>query len=316
MWILLAVLTAVFSAGREALMKVAMEDDDEFALVFLIGIITAILLAPAAAIAGIPELNRTFWLALAGSGCINAIALVLIARAVHRSDLSLVSPLKSLTPLFMLLTAPLILAEFPNAQGLLGVVVIVAGTYLLNVRERGRGALAPFRALLRDPGARLMLLVAFLYSISASLDKVGVVNSTPLFWGAAIHLFIALAVLPRALPALGRSFKGSVENGSAGKEPAENRPAEASGSPADRPGGWRWRRWGWITAAGVATALTIAAQMTALTLTLAAYVIAIKRTSILFAVLAGHLFFGERSLKERLAGASIMLCGFLLITLA
>jgi uncharacterized membrane protein len=55
--------------------------------------------------------------------------------------------------------------------------------------------------------------------------------------------------------------------------------------------------------------------MSALNLTLVAYVISIKRTSAVLAVLWGMLFFGESDIRQRFIGASIMLAGLVLITL-
>jgi len=47
----------------------------------------------------------------------------------------------------------------------------------------------------------------------------------------------------------------------------------------------------------------------------AACVIGVKRTSVVFAVVFGGFFFGERDVARRLAGAGLMLVGVLLITL-
>jgi uncharacterized membrane protein len=69
-----------------------------------------------------------------------------------------------------------------------------------------------------------------------------------------------------------------------------------------------------VLLAGVFTAVAAAAQMTALTLTLAAYVIAVKRTSTLFGVFLGAALFGETRIRERLLGALVMLAGFILLT--
>ena len=52
------------------------------------------------------------------------------------------------------------------------------------------------------------------------------------------------------------------------------------------------------------------------TLTLVAYVIAIKRTSVCFGVLWGHLIFHEKGMKERLTGAVVMVLGVVLIVLS
>jgi uncharacterized membrane protein len=66
---------------------------------------------------------------------------------------------------------------------------------------------------------------------------------------------------------------------------------------------------------GFFCALTVIFQMLAVSLTLVAHVIAIKRTSTMMSVLWGFLVFKEAGFKERLLGASIMIAGVLLISL-
>ena len=56
--------------------------------------------------------------------------------------------------------------------------------------------------------------------------------------------------------------------------------------------------------------------MTAINLTLVAYVISIKRTSTIMSVFAGYLVFKEKGVKERLIGTVIMIIGVLFITLS
>lgn len=67
---------------------------------------------------------------------------------------------------------------------------------------------------------------------------------------------------------------------------------------------------------GLFSALTLIFQMTAISLTLVAYVISIKRTSAVMSVLFGHLIFKEEGVRERLAGAIIMVIGVLFIALS
>jgi drug/metabolite transporter (DMT)-like permease len=66
---------------------------------------------------------------------------------------------------------------------------------------------------------------------------------------------------------------------------------------------------------GFFSALTVIFQMLAVSLTLVAHVIAIKRTSTMLSVLWGFLIFKEAEVKERLLGAGIMVAGVLLISL-
>jgi drug/metabolite transporter (DMT)-like permease len=288
MWTLLALTAALGTAAREALMKSVMRDGDAVAVAFLISAIAAALLLPAGLLLTGPGVSDGFWAALIVSGCINAAAAVMTARAVHVSDLSLVSPLQALTPIFMIGTGMIVLRELPPLSGALGIVVIVAGAYVLNVREPVRSVLAPFRALLREPGARLFLGVAAIFAVSGVYDKVGVTASAPLLWAGALNAFVGTA--------LGGALLVRREGGRAA--------AVLRRAPAR------------VLLAGLVVAIALAAQMSALPLTLAAYVIAVKRTSVLFSVLAGALLFRERSLMPRLTGAAIMLAGFVLVTLA
>ncbi len=55
--------------------------------------------------------------------------------------------------------------------------------------------------------------------------------------------------------------------------------------------------------------------MSAISIGLVPYVIAIKRTSIVLSVIWGGLFFGERGIRQRLLGAVVMLAGVVCITL-
>jgi len=57
-------------------------------------------------------------------------------------------------------------------------------------------------------------------------------------------------------------------------------------------------------------------HMIALSMTLVAYVVALKRLSGLVAVLLGHFFLKEPNIRERFLGALIMFLGVLFILLA
>jgi uncharacterized membrane protein len=50
-------------------------------------------------------------------------------------------------------------------------------------------------------------------------------------------------------------------------------------------------------------------QMTSLSMALASYVLSIKRSGAIFAVLLGYLAFREGTLGPRLVGAAVVVCG-------
>jgi drug/metabolite transporter (DMT)-like permease len=232
----------------------------------------------------LPQLGPEFWTALLVSGSLNVVATVLYMKAIKASDLSLTVPMVAFSPLFLLLTSPLLLGETSGLGGTAGVFLIVAGAYRLKAGENKAGLLGPLRALLAERGPRLMLLVALLWSVSANFDKIGVRNSSPLLWAAALNMFIAAALSPLVL----------------------HRRRGKKLSPDDLKG---------LFLIGTAGGLGSICQMTAITLTLVPYVIAIKRTSILMSGLWGHLRLGEAGLRERAPAALLMAAGVALLTI-
>lgn len=307
MWVALALVTALFTALRDTASKEATRGMDSVTVALGIAMVPALGIG-AIVLAGDPAMPTSgFLLALAISGGINAVATPLVVYSLRRSDMSLVAPLTSLTPLFMVPIAGLALGEWPSPLGVAGVLVIVAGAYLLNVSDRTAGPLAPILALARDPGARAMLAVAFLWSISATFDKVGTQASSPLLWAAALHAVVAVTLAPLAARNWLQRRRDSA--------PATTVPTAPPTTPTATP--TARRRFSppvAVLLAGAFTAVAAAAQMTALTMTLAAYVIAVKRTSTLFGVFLGAALFAETRTRERLLGAAIMLAGFVLLT--
>lgn len=292
-WLLLALFTGAGVAVRDAVLKRGSGAFDEYRTILGISVTTALLLAVPFLFVPFPPLGPRLVEALIGSGVPNIVAYVLLAKAVKLSDLSLVAPLMGLTPLFLLVTSPIIVGEVPGPLGVAGVVLIVIGTYVLNARDIRRGPLEPLRAVARDPGARLMLGVAFIWSISANYDKIGIEASSALAWPLLLNLVIALTI---GVIVASRGRRG------------------LHAALPDRPRPRRRESW-YVAAGGAVNAASLVAQMTALTLTLVPYVIAVKRTSVLFSVLIGALLFREQRIRERAAGAVLILAGVVLFAL-
>jgi uncharacterized membrane protein len=108
---------------------------------------------------------------------------VLYLKAIKSDDLSLTVPFIGFSPLFLLFTSFIISDERPAFQGVIGVLLMVAGAYFFQFKEKKKNFLAPFTALLKLRGPKMMLLIAFLWSISSNFDKIGIKNSSPVFLG-------------------------------------------------------------------------------------------------------------------------------------
>ncbi len=244
---------------------------------------TTLFLSMAVAVTGVPEVSAGFWWSLAVTGPLAAITLFLYVKSLELSDLSLSVPMLATTPLFLLATSPLMLGEYPDVWGMAGVLCIVAGSYLLNISRWREGPLEPFKALLRDRGPRLMLVVAFLWSISANIDKIGLRNSSPVFWITCAFGITAIFLTPIVWKTAGRNLTQV------------------------------WTKPWYLLATGLLEALTCVCQMYALTMTLVPYVIGVKRLSAVVAVLLGGIVLREEKLRERLLGSTLMVAGVFLI---
>ncbi len=233
-----------------------------------------------------PSLNTTFWLATLGSAILNIIASLLYFKALRLAPLSLLAPIVTLTPVILLVTSPLMTKEIPSLVGILGVIVSVIGAYILQSNLRNEGFWRPLTSLVRDPGPRNMLGVAVLWGFSSPLDKIGVVNSSPLVYSTIIHILLCVAFVPLLLRS---KFKMEL---------------------------FQWNGLWRFATVGVFSGLTSIFQMTAISLAHVAYVISVKRTSSLFGIVWGKMLFKEKEIQRRFLGGAIMLAGTILILFA
>ena len=284
-WFILAFLTAFFESMKDVFSKKSLKDIDEYVVAWALRFFALPFVLPLLFFIEIPSLNNQFWLALIVGGTLNVITTILYIKAIKLSDLSITMPIVTFTPLFLLITSPLIVGEFPTISGVIGILLIVIGAYTLNLKKKSEGYFAPFKALLKEKGPRLMLIVAFIWSITANFDKVGVVNSSSLFWVVSINIFIAAFLSPIMLYKSRSNIKQTLNIQT-------------------------------LLPVGLFSGLIHITQMTAISLTLVAYVIAIKRTSTIMSVLWGWLIFKEKGIKERLLGTVIMVLGVLFIALS
>lgn len=131
-----------------------------------------------------------------------------------------------------------------------------------------------------------MLIVAFLWSITANIDKIGVTESSPVHWAFAKDFVIMLMLFPVMLWKSAKPFSSI------------------------------WSRTGPLFVIGALRAGSVISQMVAIQFVLVSYVIAIKRTSALFVIFWGFLFLHEKAyIKSRLAGVAVILAGLAFIVL-
>ena len=286
LWVLYALLSAFSFATADAFTKKASDDLDNYVLIlsrFFYGapfILLLLLFIPT------PKIEAGFWLALIALLPFEILAWVLYIKALKSNQISLVLPFLSFTPAFLVIISFLMLGEIPSLMGLFGIALVVAGAYILNLKNLNGNLFEPFRTILREKGSLYMLIVAFLFSITSSLSKILVQKSSPLFSSAAYLATMALSFLAISFFASKKNI-GQLKTGFKGLLPV-----------------------------GIFYALMVIFHNLAITLTIVPYMMSIKRTSSIFSVLYGHFWFKDENIKMRGFGALIMLLGAVLIILS
>ncbi|MEW6218492.1 MAG: DMT family transporter [Thermodesulfobacteriota bacterium] len=281
-WLFLALVAALGQSAGDVLSKRLSREVSDLANVWIRFLYAAPFCLAALLAVEWPSLDRVFWLALAAALPLEITAWLLYLRAIRLSPLGLTIPFLGLTPVFLLVVPRLILGEEVSAQGAAGVLAVATGIYVLNLGQARTGLLEPIRAIGREPGSRLMVLVAVLFSLTATLGKLLIQHSSPLFVAGFYAPVVALALAPWA-----------------------------ASRPQVRQEACRWPGLG--LAIGITVAVMAVAHFAAVSRAPVAYMIGVKRVSLLLSTLWGWLFFREPQAASRLLGAAVIVAGVFLI---
>lgn len=288
-WLPLALTCALALALADAATKRFLADYAAADLVMVRFGLTAILLLPMLWLEPPTMPTMAFWYWMGAALPLEVLAEVLYVLAIRDSPLSLTLPYLAFTPVLVTVSGYLLLGETVTAQGFAGILLVVMGAYLLNLEHarfwRPRTWFAPLVAIVRERGSRYMLGVAVIYGVTSVLGK-GAMQSMPgPGFGAFYFAIVGLATMivfafwqPGSLQTLLRP-----------------RPAH-------------------LVVAGLMGAMIITHFM-ALALVETAYMISVKRVSILIGILLGAVFFAERHLARNLVAGSMMVVGVALIAL-
>ena len=288
-WFLLALACAYLTSTGEAFSKFLMRQNDEWTTGCATILVSLPFITPLLIGRDTFPWSMDLLLLLCVQIPFEVLAYYLYLKAIRISPLSISVPYLSFTPVFTILTAGIVLGESISSQGLLGILMVTVGAYVLNLERTAYHPLAPLKAIVKSPGSRHMLLVALIWSLTSTLGKRGVQLSDPVFFG--VFYMLALSV-PLTVIAGWRVKRNVASVNLKGRNAL------------------------WLALAGLVTALAMIAHFHAIQLVPVAYMISVKRTSLIFSVLYGGLIFRERHIRLRLLGTCIMLSGVAVIYLA
>ena len=283
MWIVLSLLTALFYALGGAWTKKIMTRLDRYTVTWAMFAFALPIVAAVVIFTGIPEIKPKFYWGGAGTLLLNMVAFTMFVKALKLSPLSLTFPFLSFTPVFLIFTGFIFLGEMPTPRAMAGVVFTAAGAYVLNLGRIKEGFFAPVKAVVSEKGSLLMLGVSFIWSFAATFDKVALLGSDPFFFILAFNTGFTLLYLPFVLK-VNPSFTKELKN---------------------RPGD--------LLVLGALSGLMVIFQMAALRGAYVSYVIAIKRSGVIFTLLLGRIFFEENIDSSRITGTFMMAAGVFLI---
>lgn len=290
-WIPLSLLCAFTLAAADACSKLLLPGYRGWEMVAVRLGVPALIMLPGALLYPIPSLSWTLagWMLVLVP--LELIAMLLYMLAIRDSPLYLTLPYLAFTPVFNVAVGQAVLGETVSGPGLAGIALVALGAYLLNLEPGGfavgslRAWVAPLQSIVRERGSRFMLGAAAIYSLTSVLGKRAMLEATPqtfgLFYFTVVGLS-ALAVLALLAPASLRVLR---------------------------------RRPGAHLLIGVLMATMVITHFLAIARTEAAYMIAVKRTSLLFGIVFGAFLFRERQLGRHLAAGALMLAGVVLIAL-
>jgi len=287
-WVILSLTSAFFLATSDALAKKAVENENEYLVAWFRMLFTLPVFVITLLLVPWPELNDDFYLAFFIALPFELITVILYIKALKSSPLSLTMPFLALTPVFLIAVSFIVLGEKVSLLGSLGIFLIAAGSYLINIDDLRRGLFEPIKAIVRERGSLYMIGVAAIYSLTSAMGKMAIEHSSPLFFAATYFIALNIALLPIAL------FMGR----------------------GDLKIFLQKKRYRNLFAPGICYAFMVITHMSAMKLTKVAYMISIKRTSLLMAVLYGYFLFREQHIRSRFFGAALMFVGFVLVVTA
>lgn len=284
----MALISALSLATADAYTKKALNNNSDYLVAMFRLIFSMPLLIITLLYVPFPHVDSVFFISILISLPLEIIAFVLYIKALKISPMSLTLPFLSLTPVFLIFVSFFILGEIVSAQGAIGIILIASGSYILNLHEVKKGLTEPLKAIFKEKGSIFMIVIAMIYSITSSLGKMAIIHSSALFFGTIYFILLTIVFSFIAL------WKDRKE--------ARNFILEGKYNALIFP--------------GICQSIMVISHMIAISIAKVAYMISLKRTSLLIGVIYGYFLFKEKHIKERLLGALLMFIGFVLIVTA
>lgn len=215
------------------------------------------------------------------SGIAETLYFLGLGKAYEKGDLSLVYPVARSSPVFVSLAAFVFLGERITAFGVLGILVIFFGVYILHLKGLTKQDLAGPLMYLKTGSSRYALLAALGTTIYSISDKLGVTTVDPLLYSFWLGFFVTgmltiAIVYRRGIKLIREEVKEGLFS---------------------------------ITISGILMKGGYMMVLYAMSLAQVSYILALRQISVVLGALMGVLFLGERYGRVRIIGSVIIFLG-------
>jgi drug/metabolite transporter (DMT)-like permease len=287
LWFWLAFASALMSAMASIAEKKVLFRMDALNFSWTLSLFTLVLSLPLFLFIDYAKVTPLALAVLFGKNILGAFAFYFVMQSIRRLELSAALPMMTLTPGLTALLAWPLLGEALNAREIAGMLLLLAGTYLIET-VRGASLLHPFTVFFRSDKHRSIVAALLLFTATSILDKVLLTDLAmgPLSLMAFQHVFTPVVFLVFIL-ASGR------------------KPVAAAAFPREALL--------WIAAVAVLTLGYRFTQFEAVYLAPVALVLAVKRVSVFIAAMAGGKLFDESRLGRKAVAILLLLAGATLV---
>ena len=179
MWFWYAVASAVASAisitfNKHSLRKIHAPLLSWALFAFSLPTLAAIVL-----VNGIPDFNYKLLFSALLAAILFSIAKTITLVLMKNNKLSEFYPLVATSPLMLYVLGLIILSETVKFVSFLGLITIIMGVYLFNFEKRTKDFLHPIKTLFYNPVSRLFLFGILLANFTALFEKIAVLNTNP-----------------------------------------------------------------------------------------------------------------------------------------
>jgi uncharacterized membrane protein len=192
-WVIFALIAAVFFGSRQVVAKKVLmyEHATEYLTVTcLVAFLFSLFFLPRMSF----DYSALTYLYMYLKGLFLTVGWILGSKALRHLEISYVTPLTNLSPVFLLIFGFFILREIPSALQYLGVALLIFGAYWLQADHNFSSMIRPWR-IFKNRYSAFMLVAIFFYALCAVFDKLVLKEADPYTYFSITFLILSVHYL-------------------------------------------------------------------------------------------------------------------------